>query len=288
MYHILYNPLSGNGQGKSRAQALKEKFSGQNVLFEDIREIRSYKEYLSGFSKEDALVIAGGDGTVNRFVNETAGLELPENLFYYAVGSGNDFKRDVLPEGDDLIPLHRYIMDLPTVTVKGKTSRFLNGVGYGIDGYCCEVGDELAKKTDKPVNYAGIAIKGLLFHYKPTNAKVTVDGKEYSFKKVWLAPAMNGRFYGGGMMVAPEQDRLAGKGEISVVLMHGSGKLKTLMVFPSIFKGEHIRHKEMVAVLTGHRISVEFDHPTPIQIDGETILGVTGYSVTGARQPVGV
>ncbi len=283
MYHILYNPLSGNGQGKSRAQALKEKFSGQNVLFEDIREIRSYKEYLSGFSKEDALVIAGGDGTVNRFVNETAGLELPENLFYYAVGSGNDFKRDVLPEGDDLIPLHRYIMDLPTVTVKGKTSRFLNGVGYGIDGYCCEVGDELAKKTDKPVNYAGIAIKGLLFHYKPTNAKVTVDGKEYSFKKVWLAPAMNGRFYGGGMMVAPEQDRLAGKGEISVVLMHGSGKLKTLMVFPSIFKGEHVRHNEMVTVLTGKEITVEFDRPTALQIDGETVLAVTSYTARAGK-----
>lgn len=287
MYHILYNPLSGNGQGKSRAQTLKEKFSGQNVLFEDIREIRNYADYLSGISKEDSLVIAGGDGTVNRFVNETAGLELPENLFYYAVGSGNDFKRDVLPDGDELIPLHKYITDLPTVTVKGKTSRFLNGVGYGIDGYCCEVGDELAKKTDKPVNYAGIAIKGLLFHYKPTNAKVTVDGKEYSFKKVWLAPAMNGRFYGGGMMVSPDQNRLSGSGDISVVLMHGSGKLKTLMVFPSIFKGEHVKHTEMVTVLTGKEITVEFDRPTALQIDGETVLAVSSYTArTGKHADV--
>ena len=38
----------------------------------------------------------------------------------------------------------------------------------------------------------------------------------------------------------------------------------------------------------GHRISVKFDRPTPIRIDGETIPGVTGYGVTGARQPVGV
>lgn len=34
--------------------------------------------------------------------------------------------------------------------------------------------------------------------------------------------------------------------------MYGKGKLKPLTVFPSIFKGAHIRHNEMVEVLTGH------------------------------------
>ena len=98
---------------------------------------------------------------------------------------------------------------------------------------------------------------------------------------------MNGRFYGGGMMPTPGQNRLSPDGTVSTMVMFGAGKLRTLMVFPSIFKGEHIRHKEMVAILTGHTISVEFDRPTPIQIDGETILGVTGYSVTGACELVG-
>ena len=67
---------------------------------------------------------------------------------------------------------------------------------------------------------------------------------------------MNGRFYGGGMMTAPQQDRNNPEGKLSVVVMHGSGKLKTLMVFPSIFKGEHISHTEMVEVLTGKEITV--------------------------------
>jgi len=30
--------------------------------------------------------------------------------------------------------------------------------------------------------------EGLLFHYKPTNATVIVDGKEHSYKNVWIAP----------------------------------------------------------------------------------------------------
>ena len=126
---------------------------------------------------------------------------------------------------------------MPVVHVKGKSYRFLNGVGYGIDGYCCEEGERLRKTSDKPVNYTSIAIKGLLFHFKPANAKVTVDGKSFNYKKVWLAPTMNGRYYGGGMKVAPEQNRLNNKKEVSLVMLYGSSKLKTLIVFSQLVKG---------------------------------------------------
>ena len=70
--------------------------------------------------------------------------------------------------------------------------------------------------------------------------------------------------------------------KLSVMIMYGKGKIKTLMVFPSIFKGEHVKHKDMVEVLSGKRIKVEFDKPTALQIDGETILNVTSYTATVA------
>lgn len=63
---------------------------------------------------------------------------------------------------------------------------------------------------------------------------------------------MNGRYYGGGMMPTPTQRRLNPDGTMSTMVMYGKGKLKTLTVFPSIFKGAHIRHNEMVEMLTGH------------------------------------
>ena len=169
--------------------------------------------------------------------------------------------------------------DAGRVTVNGKTSYFINGIGYGIDGYCCEEGDKLKEKSDKPVDYTAIAIKGLLFHFKPRNAKVTVDGVTKEYKKVWIAPTMKGRFYGGGMMVAPEQDRFDPEGMVSFAPLYNSGALHTLMIFPSIFKGEHVKHTKQVEVLRGHEITVEFDRPTALQIDGETVLGVTSYTV---------
>ena len=91
---------------------------------------------------------------------------------------------------------------------------------------------------------------------------------------------MNGRFYGGGMMIAPEQDRLNDGREQTLVVLHGSGKLKTLCVFPSIFKGEHVTHKDIFSVIKGHEIHVKFDRPVALQIDGETVLDVTEYSVS--------
>ena len=50
------------------------------------------------------------------------------------------------------------------------------------------------------------------------------------------------------------------------------------MIFPSIFKGKHVDHKKVVEVKTGHRITVTFDRPVALQIDGETVLNVTTYT----------
>ena len=103
----------------------------------------------------------------------------------------------------------------------------------------------------------------------------------YAYQKVWIAPTMHGRFYGGGMIPTPDQDRLSGK--LSLMLFHGAGRLRTLCVFPSIFKGKHVKHTKMVAVHTGKEITVDFDRPTPLQIDGETILNVTQYTARAAE-----
>lgn len=290
MVTILYNSNANNHHAEECIAGLRDKFPAEDVTCREMTVTEDLRPLMDTLRGEDKLVIAGGDGTLNRFINRIDDKVYPFPIYFYPAGSGNDFAHDVLGEGKrDLILINEYLHDLPTVTVNGETYKYINGIGYGIDGYCCEVGDKLrAKSADKPVNYAGIAIKGLLFHYKPTNATVIVDGEEHHYKKVWLAPTMNGRYYGGGMNIAPTQSRLGNEGTQTVVLLHGSGKIKTLVVFPSIFKGEHIRHTEMCAMHTGREITVRFDRPTALQIDGETILGVTEYTVhAGAKVPAG-
>jgi len=274
--YVIYNPLAGNGACKDNA-GLLQIVARDELEYYDMTRISSYTAFLRGMEKDDYLVLAGGDGTLNRFVNETAGIDIQQEILYLPAGTGNDFARDL---GTDFlgapIPVTEYLKDLPCVEIKGKRYRFINGVGFGIDGYCCQVGDE-RKSLGKKVNYTAIAIKGLLFRFAARNAAVTVDGKTYRYEKVWIAPTMLGRYYGGGMTPAPKQDRRNKDKTLSLMLFHGVGRLRTLCAFPGIFKGTHVKHKDMVAIHTGHEITVEFDRPTPLQIDGETILDVTGY-----------
>lgn len=277
--YVLFNPHAGGNRCAKEAELLQALYP-YDLRFCDMTAIMDYAAFFASLSTEDEIILCGGDGTLNRFINNTDGLEIQNEILYYAVGTGNDFAHDLgRQSGGNPFPITEYLRNLPKVTVKRRTHRFLNGIGFGIDGYCCEVGDRLHSQSDKPVNYTAIAIKELLFHYKPTDAAVNVDGKEYHYHKVWLAPTMNGRFYGGGMMPTPMQDRRNPEHTATLMVLYGSGKLKTLTVFPSLFKGEHIRHTEMVDIHTGHDITVTFDHPTALQIDGETITNVTEYHV---------
>ena len=276
-YYVLYNPQSDNFHGEERAKSLETLLSGNEFVYQNVTEVDDYKAFFADMDEGAEVILCGGDGTLNRFANNIAGLDAIPNVSFFSCGSGNDFLRDVGDNGGKPVPMNDYLKNLPVVTVKGKEYRFLNGVGYGIDGYCCEVGDKLrAKKPGKKINYTGIAIKGLLFHYKPTGATIIVDGKEHRFEKVWLAPAMFGRCYGGGMYPTPGQTRE--DDHLSVLVFHGSGKLKTLMIFPSIFKGEHVKKEKHVTVLSGKEITVKYDEPRPVQVDGETILDVSEYT----------
>ena len=278
--YALYNPHAGHNTGKERAERLQELYDS-TLTYVDMTGIADYRAFAASLTEGDKIIVCGGDGTLNRFINEIYDLDIQNDILYYAAGSGNDFLRDFdKPSGSAPMRINDEIKNLPTVTVNGKSYRFINGIGYGLDGYCCEVGDELRRTSEKPVNYSTIAIKGLLAKYKPTNARVTVDGKTYEFKKVWIAPTMVGRYYGGGLMPTPHQRREDRTDHVSVGVMYHASRIHTLLVFPSVSKGGHVKHKKMAAELQGRRIAVEFDRPVALQIDGETILNVTRYEVT--------
>lgn len=279
MTNVLYNPLSDNRHGEANAKKIAEILDDE-LKYTDLTKI-DLREYLNTAPPEEKIVIAGGDGTVHFIINKFGGRFPKRRLYYFPTGCGNDFRTDIKEkDGGELIEINKYLKDLPTVSVNGcKRISFFNGIGFGIDGYCCEEGDKLKKQTTKPINYAAIAIKGMLAYFKPRNAVVTVDGVTRRYDHVWLVPTMNGRFYGGGMMIAPSQDRMNPEHTLTTVVFRCRSKLKTLMVFPSIFKGEHVKHTDMVDVIKGREITVEFDKPTPLQVDGETYVNVSRYSV---------
>ena len=277
MYYILFNAKAAGGTGEKTARKLEEILKGEELVFKSVNDM-DYRSFFAEVDPEAKVVLVGGDGTLNYFVNDIRRVDVKNEIYFFAGGTGNDFLKDLgLDPEKGPYNITKYIKNLPSVVVNGQNWLFINGVGYGIDGYCCEVADQMHANGVTDVNYAGIAIKGLLGKFKPRDAKITVDGKVYNYKKVWIAATMNGRYYGGGMMNAPQQDRLNKDHKLTLVVFHKSGALHTLMIFPSIFKGEHVKHTKQVTVMEGHDITVEFSKPCALQIDGETVLNVSDY-----------
>ena len=275
--YVLYNPLANNGNGKGSADALVAKIGECQV--DDVTKT-DVKAYLSNLAEDDEVYLVGGDGTINHFINDVYGLDVKQNVFVYAGGTGNDFINDVKDAvKDELLLFNPYFKDLPTVFVNDTEYKFINGVGFGLDGMCCQVADDKKAKGKTKINYTSIAIKLLLIDYKPKTATVTVDGVSKTYDHVWILPSMKGRYYGGGMKIAPDQNRLSPDGKVTAVVFHNKGRLKVLMNFSKVFTGEHVKLTDMIEILTGNEITVEYDSPTALQIDGETIRNVKKYTV---------
>ena len=277
MKYVLFNRLADSNGAEAAAEKLKNQLGVCTVT--EVGNI-DYDGFLSSLTGEDEVYIVGGDGTLNRFANDTYGKTYLPEIYYYPAGSGNDFLNDnksALVGG--VIDVAPYLKELPTVYVNDIERKFLNGIGYGLDGVCCEIGDDIrARSNKKKVNYTSIALKLCLYAYKPRTARITVDGQKHEFKNVWIAPVMKGRFYGGGMMVAPKQNRFSEDKTVTLVVVSARSRLSLLFNFPKIFKGTHEKLK-IVRFFTGKEITVEYDEPCALQIDGDTVKNVKSFTV---------
>lgn len=275
-YLVLFNPLAGSKK-ESEINALLplpyEKY--------DITKIEDFESFLNSVSTDDKIIICGGDGTLNRFINSADVESIENEIYYLATGSGNDFLHDLgYKNCEKPIKINEYIRNLPRLYIKGKEYKFLNGIGFGIDGYVCKEVNRLKteKGSNKKSGYILSALKGLLFAFKSVNATLTVDGKEYNYKKVWMVPAMKGRYFGGGMIIAPNQKRT--DDTVSVIAVHDLSPFKITLLFPSIFKGTHVKYTKYITVHNANSLTVKFDRPCDMQIDGETVTDILEYSVT--------
>ena len=269
MKYYLYNPLSKN---KNRPEFLDKLDPTTCEVIET--DVFNHKEFVSSLKEDDEIVLVGGDGTVNYFVNAIDGILLKNNVYLRTNGHANDFINDI-EKYDDEVLLNPYINNLPKVEVKELDKYFINGIGFGLDGYCCLMEDKL-KKENKKVDYKKIGKRGIL-KTKPFNTTIIVDGKTYVHSNVWFASCMKGRYNGSGMMLSPLQDRTTG--DVSLIVFTQKSKLKALKLFSKIFKKNHLENTESFIVYTGKTIEVTSNIPLTLHIDGEKVTDVTTYKV---------
>ena len=119
--------------------------------------------------------------------------------------------------------------------------------------------------------------------WRPATFTIAVDGGSPRTVSGYTVAAANSRYYGGGMMLAPEatlQD-----GMLDVVLILETPKLRFLRKAPAVFTGAHVR-LENVELLRARTIEIGASRPFTMYADGDPIaeLPLTVGVLPGAVQ----
>ncbi|PKK97019.1 MAG: hypothetical protein CVV58_03395 [Tenericutes bacterium HGW-Tenericutes-3] len=273
---LLYNPLSRNGKNEKFIEKVVKhlKKTGHAVVSYNILAIDDVETFAASCNFDDRIIIVGGDGTVNRLANRLYDLKYPQDLFIYQAGTGNDFVRS-LKTKKKVVPIKAHVKKLPKVFYQDSSRYFLNGAGAGLDGYIGHLVNTSRFKKNK-LNYFRHAFEGFA-KFKPIAAEITVDGKTWREEKVWLASMMNAPYYGGGMKIAPHARRDIN--DVHLVVLKDIPKWLLILIFPSIYFGWHIIFKSFVKVYKAKEVSLHFDKPTYLQIDGDVEYPITDASV---------
>ena len=277
MTYILFNPKANNNHGDAGLDKIKAAVAAGGGSQPQVLDLTALdaKDFLMGLPAEDQVILCGGDGTLHHLVNDLDGAVPAAPVYVWRMGTGNDFLRDVIGrKGPKQVLLNDHIRDLPRAEVNGQRYRVLNNVSFGIDGQVCELGEQEKKRLGRKVGYIPLTIRLALKMFQPVRASVTVDGQTRTYERVWVASAFNGRFVGGGVMLAPGQDRRSG--ELCCVVLHDLGRVRVLVNLARAMWGGHTKLRQC-DVRFGHEIVVTFDKPTALNIDGEVISGVTSY-----------
>jgi diacylglycerol kinase (ATP) len=205
----------------------------------------------------DALVVVGGDGTVNLAVQHLAGTGVP--LGVVPAGTGNDFATSLgIPQLEperaaDVIAagVVRRI-DLARVSsVDGDPRFYVTVLASGFDSRVNDRANRM--RFPRGDSRYRIAILLEFLRLAPIPYRVTVDDVDLVGPFV-MASVGNTRTYGGGIPICPDAD--PGDGRLDVTVVSASGRLRLLRLLPTVYRGTHVEHPE-VTTLRGRHVRLE-------------------------------
>jgi diacylglycerol kinase (ATP) len=198
-----------------------------------------------------ALVIAaGGDGTANEVVDGLLLAGGGPQLGVISIGTGRDFIRTLGGQSDlnaavEAIGSGRtrridagrvtYIDDAGNAGIR----HFLNVASLGVSGPT--VRKVNASKQGRQVHgklafYYHTVTE--LLRYRAQDVRVRFDDGETVDVHTALVVAANGRYFGSGMMIAP--DAAIDDGRFDVLVYRAEGKLRMILDFNLIYRGAHV------------------------------------------------
>ena len=271
MKHLfIVNPVAGKGKTLPIIAEIKEAFKGINeeYIIEVTERPGHATEIVKKYVKmEDYRVYSvGGDGTLNEVLNGIVNSK--SSLAIIPSGTGNDFIKSICKDLNKSDLLHRTINGKEEFIDLAKVNDryFINISSVGFDAEVVYNTVELKKLPFVKGSFSYVlGILLTLFSFKSCNINIKIDENEINANTTLIAIA-NGKYYGGGMMIAPMA--IINDGILDVCLIKKVNKIKLLALLPTLIKGSHEEIKE-VSFHRGKRISIVSKDDIALNIDGE-------------------
>jgi len=286
---VVVNPHAGNGRTGRRWPALAERIRKALGPFDHAMtrvEGDATRLVRTAIERGASLVIAvGGDGTFGEAINgfPDADGNMPESCAFAALagGTGCDFVRSLERPSSD--PVQRIAesdvkpIDLGKITFSSETgdvaSRlFINAAGFGLSGEVCRAVNATSSANVLPGTLAYfLATITSVWRHRPSTIRMSIDNRPSFVLDQSLTVVANGRYFGGGMHVAPNARLDSGAFEIMV--LKKTPKLQLIGQLPLVYRGAHTTHPS-IAFFRGHRLVAETVSESPdrvaIDVDGES------------------
>jgi len=217
-------------------------------------------------SSYDAVMVAGGDGTISNALPDVVKSSLP--LCYLPCGRGNDFARNVGIPLDikkalnfPAEPKIKYI-DLPFV----NESPFGSTAYIGVDTKVTEFANKPDRLFKGKFGYIFYVFKAL-FQFEPFEIEIITDDNSWK-GQIMMVVIANGSDYGGGMKIAPHA--VIDDGILNLCIVKETSKLKLIRQFPKVFSGKHIADSNII-LKSGEKITIKAEKHHKVFADGEHV-----------------
>lgn len=254
---LVVNPNSANGQTGRRWPEIAAKVSRAVGAFDHaFTEKPMDAARLARNALHDGyecVAAVGGDGTINEvangFMEKGKAINPDAALAVIPRGTGGDFRRSFGWETDLESALARLgrpgtqPLDLGTVEYmsnRGTTERryFINVCSFGVSGLVDREVNARSKAWGGRLSFMLGSVRALM-QYRDSKVKLFVDDLPPEEVEVTAVAVANGRYFGGGMMVAPEANPVDGL--FDVTLWSGYGLTDFVFKSKSIYDGSHVK-----------------------------------------------
>lgn len=285
---LILNPKAGGSSARRKLVEIQRALTAEG-LDHDVRETRGPGDAARlVFEARDEGVscigVVGGDGTLNEvsqgYLDSSGNPLAGPDLAVIPAGTGGDFRR-TFGVGDDARRVAAQLrssvpkpLDLGILELEGDNGEpvrraFVNIASFGLGGLTDRIVNESPKWMGGRAAFFVGTLRAMA-SYRNAPVRVLLDGKLHLEAPILNVAIANGRYFGGGMMIAPEAD--PHDGLFDVVALSDLTRARAIALAAHIYRGSHIGQPG-ISVARAKVVEAEplrRGEPVLIDMDGET------------------